>query len=129
MAPTEDTPDEGSSRGNNTELSLEQIINLANRIGLEYADRRREAERLELLRTSLRAQIMNRLEAESPERIPEARLKRLAEAHPEYLQLLENIAEKRADTEKLRVRYDSYRNLFEARRTQISYKKAELRNL
>jgi hypothetical protein len=29
----------------------------------------------------------------------------------------------------LRIRYDSYRNLFDARRTMISYRKAELRAL
>lgn len=129
MVPAEDNQDDGAPRGGNAELTLEQIINLANRIGLEFAEKRREAERLELLRTSLRAQIMNRIEAEASERIAEARLKRLAEAHPEYLQLLEDIAYRRAESEKLRVRYESYRNLFEARRTQISYRKAELRNL
>lgn len=124
-----DNPEEPQDRSGSPELSLEQIINLANRIGLEYADKRREAERLELLRTSLRARIMNRIESESPDRIPEARLKRLAEADAEYLRLLEEIAERRAEAEKLRVRYESYRNLFEARRTMLSYKKAELRTL
>lgn len=112
------------------EMPLEDIISMANRIGLEYVDRRREAERLELLRTSVRSQLMNRIEEESTEKsIPEARLKRLAEANPEYLELLERIAQTRAESEKLRIRYDSYRNLFEARRTLISYKKTELKTL
>lgn len=112
------------------EMPLEDIISMANRIGLEYVDRRREAERLELMRTSVRSQLMNRIEEESTERsIPEARLKRLAEAHPEYLDLLERIALTRAESEKLRIRYDSYRNLFEARRTLISYRKTELKTL
>ena len=115
------------------ELSLEEIIQLANRIGLEYVDKRREAERLELLRTSIRARLMNDIESaaegEGKKAIAEARLKRLAEAHPEYMELLDRIASSRAESEKLRIRYDSYRNLFEARRTMISYKKTELKTL
>lgn len=118
-----------SNSGSGRDLSLEEIIHLANKIGLEHVEKRKEAERLELLRTSIRATIMNRLESAASERIPEARLKRLAEADAEYLTLLENIASARAESEKLRVRYESYRNLFDARRTMISYKKTELRTL
>lgn len=113
------------------DLSLEEIIQLANKIGLEYVDKRRDAERLELLRTTVRSRIMNRIEndagTENP--IPEGRLKRLAEADPEYVQLLEQIAQTRAESEKLRIRYESYRNLFDAKRTMISYKKTELKTL
>ena len=111
------------------DLSLEEIIIRANRIGVDYVEKRREAERLELLRPSVRAQVMNRLEAAATERLSESRLRRLAEADGEYLDHLERIAEARAEAEKLRVRYDSYRNLFDARRTLISYRKAELRAL
>ncbi|NBW80359.1 hypothetical protein EBR21_01265 [bacterium] len=113
------------------ELSLEEIIQLANKIGLEYVDKRRDAERLELLRTTVRARIMNRIESEagSDVSIPEGRLKRLAEADSEYVQLLEQIAQTRAESEKLRIRYESYRNLFDAKRTMISYKKTELKTL
>ncbi|MFZ9520776.1 MAG: hypothetical protein ACO3A4_09885 [Silvanigrellaceae bacterium] len=113
------------------ELSLEEIIQLANKIGLEYVDKRRDAERLELLRTTVRARIMNRIESEAGDAssIPEGRLKRLAEADSEYVQLLEQIAQTRADSEKLRIRYESYRNLFDAKRTMISYKKTELKTL
>ncbi|MEY4064112.1 MAG: hypothetical protein RIR26_320 [Pseudomonadota bacterium] len=113
------------------ELTLEEIIQLANKIGLEYADKRRDAERLELLRTTVRSRIMNRIEAEAglEVSIPEGRLKRLAEADAEYVQLLEQIAQSRAEAEKLRIRYESYRNLFDAKRTMISYKKTELKTL
>ncbi len=109
-------------------MGLEEIIHVSNKIGLEYADKRKEAERLELLRTSVRSQIMNRIEAENA-KIPEARLKRLAEAHEEYIALLEKIAHTRAEAEKLKIRYDSYKSLFDARRTLISYKKVELKSL
>ena len=115
--------------GAGVDLSLEEIIIRANRIGVDYVEKRREAERLELLRPSVRAQVMNRLEAAATERLSESRLRRLAEADAEYLDHLERIAEARAEAEKLRVRYDSYRNLFDARRTLISYRKAELRAL
>ena len=71
---------------------------------------------------------MNRLE-QVYEKIPEARLKRLAEAEEEYTSLLENIAFTRAEAEKLRIRYESYKSLFDARRTMISFKKVELKNL
>jgi hypothetical protein len=111
------------------ELSLEDIIQLANKIGLEHADKRRDAEHLELLRTSVRAKIMNRMEEASEKSIPESKLKRLAEADGEYLELLEKIATARAESEKLRVRYESYRHLFDAKRTMISLKKVEMKHL
>ena len=110
------------------EMALEEIIFISNKIGLEYVDKRKDAERLELLRTSIRAKIMNRIELKS-EKIPEARLKRLAEADFEYTDLLEKIASTRAEAEKLRIRYESYKSLFDARRTMISYRKVELKNL
>lgn len=126
------SPTAGSSTAQSQrDLSLEEIIQLANKIGLEYADKRRDAERLELLRTTVRARIMNRIESESGSEasIPEGRLKRLAEADSEYVELLEQIALTRAESEKLRIRYESYRNLFDAKRTMISYKKTELKTL
>lgn len=110
-------------------MNLEEIIHMANKLGLEYVEKRKQAERLELIRTSIRSKIMNRLESEEGNKIPESKLKRLAEADAEYIDLLESIAEARAESEKLRIRYESYRNLFDARRTLISYKKTELRTL
>lgn len=114
--------------GSGKEFGLEEIIQLANKIGLEFVDKRRDAERLELLRTVVRARIMNRIESEN-EGITETRLKRFAEADPEYVKLLEDIANVRAEAEKLRIRYESYRNLFDARRTMISFKKVEMKTL
>lgn len=116
------------NRGLTSELNLEEIIHIANKLGLEYVEKRKEAERLELIRTSVRSKIMNRIENENG-KVAETRLKRLAEADNEYLSLLEDIAAARAESEKLRIRYESYRNLFDARRTLISYKKTELRTL
>ncbi len=110
------------------EMALEEIIQISNKIGLEYVEKRKDAERLELLRTSVRSKIMNRLESIG-DKIPEARLKRLAEADLEYTELLEKIAYARGEAEKLRIRYESYKSLFDARRTMISYKKVEMKNL
>ncbi len=110
------------------EMGLEEIIQLANKIGLEYVEKRKEAERLELLRTSVRAKIMNRIELTGDKR-PEARRKRLAEEDSKYIELLEKIVSVSAETEKLRIRYESYKSLFDARRTMISYKKIELKTL
>ncbi len=120
---------ESPSQGHGRDLNLEEIIVMANRLGIEFVEKRKEAERLELLRTSVRARIMNRIEANSQEKLSENKLRRLAEADDEYLDLLERIADSRGESEKLRVRYDSYRNLFDARRTLISYRKTELRSL
>ena len=72
---------------------------------------------------------MNRIEEKSDKNIAEAKLKRLAEADPEYLELLEHMASARAESEKLRVRYESYRSLFDAKRTMISLKKVEMKHL
>jgi hypothetical protein len=110
------------------EMGLEEIIQISNKIGLDYVEKRKEAERLELLRTSVRSKIMNHIELKNG-KTPEARLKRLAEADFEYIDLLEKIASTRAEAEKLRIRYESYKSLFDARRTMISYKKVELKSL
>lgn len=110
-------------------MELEEMVQLTNEAGLAFVDRRKEAERLELLRTSVRARVMNRIEADSTSKLSENKLKRLAEADDEYVVILEEIAQVRAEAEALRIRYESYRNLFEARRTLISYKKTELRTL
>jgi len=109
--------------------SLEDIIHMANQLGLEYVEKRREAERAELLRTSIRSQIMIRLEENKDEKFSEAKLKRLAEADVEYCAFLESIATLRSDAEKARIRYESYRDLFDARKTMLYYKQVELKTL
>lgn len=107
-------------------LSLEEIVQLANRIGLEYAIARREAEFLDLMRPTIRAQISLRLDDGN---LTEARLRRLTESDPAYIEFLTKLADARRDSEKLRIRYESYKNLFEARRSLLSYQKAEMKLL
>ena len=116
-----------SAAGNASErLGLEDIVHLANKVGLEYVGARKEAERLELMKNTVRARIAIRLDDGSQ---TEAKLKRLMETDPEYEEFLHKLVTARAEAEKLRVRYESYKNLFEARRSLLSYQKAEMKLL
>lgn len=105
-------------------LGLEEIVHVANKIGLEYVAAKKEAERLDGLKNTVRARIMIRLDNDE---MSEARLRRLMEVDPEYLEFLDKLVEARAESERLRVRYESYKNLFDARRSLLSYQKAEMR--
>jgi len=48
--------------------------------------------------------------------ITETKLRRLTETDNEYVTYLEKLAEARNQCERLRIRYESYKNLFDARR-------------
>lgn len=107
-------------------LGLEEIVHLANKIGLEYVAARKEAERLELLKNTVRARITIRIDDGTHS---EAKLRRLMETDPEYEDFLMKLVSARAESEKLRVRYESYKNLFDAKRSLLSYQKAEMKLL
>lgn len=107
-------------------LGLEEIVHIANKVGLEYVTAKKEAERLDLLKNTVRARIMIRIDDGS---MTETRLRRLTETDPEYVAHLEKLVEARAECDKLRIRYESYKNLFEARRSLLSYQKAEMKLL
>lgn len=107
-------------------LGLEEIVHLANKIGLEYVTARKEAERLELLKNTVRARVSIRLDDGT---LTEAKLRRLMEVDQEYVDFIEQMVATRAEAEKLRVRYESYKNLFDARRSLLSYQKAEMKLL
>lgn len=107
-------------------LGLEEIVHLANRVGLEYAAAKREAERLELLKPTVRAQVSIRLDDGE---ITEAKLRRLTETDSEYVEFVEKLAQAKGEADRLRIRYESYKNLFEARRSLLSYQKAEMKLL
>ena len=107
-------------------LGLEEIVHLANKIGLEYAAAKKCAERFELLKPSERARIMLQLDDGS---MSEAKLRRVTETHREYVEFIEQLVSARGDAERLRIRYESYKNLFEARRSLLSYQKAEMKLL
>jgi len=105
-------------------LSLEEIVHKANEVGLLFVEKKREMERMDILKSTIRARIMNRLDDGN---FSEAKLRRLSETEPTYIEHLEKIVNCRYETEKLKIRYDSYKNLFEAKRSELSYKKAEMR--
>lgn len=107
-----------------TKLSLEEIVHVTNTIGLEYVDAKKEAERHELLKPTVKAKIMVALD---DGQMTETKLKRLAESDEDYIAYLEKLSELKQKSERLRVRYESYKNLFEAKRSLLSYQKAEMK--
>lgn len=107
-------------------LGLEEIVHLANRVGLEYVTARKEAELLDMMKNTVRARISMRLDDGT---LSEVKLRRLMEIEPEYEEFLVKLVSARAESEKLRIRYESYKNLFDARRSLLSYQKAEMKIL
>lgn len=105
-------------------LNLEEIVFLANKIGLEYADAKRDMDYLELMKATIKARISIRLDNDN---LSETKLRRLTETDAEYVKFLEDLSEAKSRCEKLRIRYDSYKNLFEAKRSMLSYMKAEMK--
>ena len=110
----------------NDRLGLEEIVRLANKIGLEYVEAKKKAEHYELMKSPTRAKITLKYD---DGQYNETKLKRLTETDPEYLVFLEELVEARRESECLRVRYESYKNLFEARRSLLSYQKEEMKLL
>jgi hypothetical protein len=107
-------------------MGLEEIVRMANKIGLEYADAKKLLDRLELMKPTVRARISLRIDSE---KMSETQLRRLTETDSEYVEYLEQMIEARHACDKLRIRYDSYKNLFDAKRSMLSYQKAELKLL
>ena len=117
------------SKDKEANLSLEEIVRLTNIIGLKYAEAKKEFDRLDLFKTVIKARISMRIEETTREKLTEVKLKRLTETDPEYVSYLEKLLEAKNSTENLKIRYDSYKNLFEAKRSLMSYQKAELKLL
>jgi hypothetical protein len=118
------SPGKNNASSETEKLGLEEIVHLTNRIGMEYASAKKEADRLEMLRATVRARIMLRLD---DGQMSEAKLRRLTETADDYVDFIEKLSTARGESEKLRIRYESYKNLFEARRSLLSYQKAEMK--
>ena len=99
---------------------------MANKVGMEYAKSKKVAEHLELLKPTYKSRAMLRHDDGN---VSEAKLKRLGETDEEYVKFLAELAGAKSDCESLRIRYESYKNLFEARRSMMSYQKAEMKIL
>ena len=69
-------------------LGLEDIVHVANKIGLEFVQAKREAERLELLKPTVRARVTLRLD---DGKLSETKLRRLTETDQEYIDFLEKL--------------------------------------
>ena len=105
-------------------MGLDEIVRLTNTVGIEYAEAKAELERLELMRPVKKAEIAIRLDDGT---FSETKLKRLTESDPSYTEFINVLCKAKAEAEKLRVRYDSYKSLFEAKRSMMSYHKAEMK--
>lgn len=107
------------------DLGLEEIVHIANKVGMAYVEAKKKAEHLSLMKASVKAKIALRIDGEQT--MTEARLARLTESDEEYIRFLEDLSEAKKSADELKIRYDSYRNLFEARRSILSYQKAEMK--
>jgi len=117
---------EGGTTSNSDKLGLEEIVHLTNKIGLEYAEAKKQLDKMELLKPTIRARITIRLDTGG---LNETKLKRLTEVDEEYVAYMEELVETRSRCDKLKIRYESYKNLFDARRSLLSYQKAEMKLL
>ncbi len=119
-----DMEKEPNNRSFAQNIGLDEIVRLTNTIGIEYAEAKAELEKLELMRPVKKAEIAIRLDDGS---LSEVKLKRLTESDPTYTEFINILCDAKAKAEKLRVRYDSYKSLFEAKRSMMSYHKAEMK--
>ena len=99
-------------------LTLEDIVHITNRVGMEYMHAKKEADRLELMKPTIRARMMIK---HDDGKMSEMKIKRIAETDEDYVDFLEQLIEKKAESEQLKMRYDSYKNLFDARCSMLSY--------
>ena len=105
-------------------LGLEEIVHISNKVGLAYVTAKKKAEHLELLKPTTRARVALRLDNGE---LSEAKLKRLTEADPEYVEFLEKLSQAKIESDQLKIRYESYKNLFDARRSLLSYQREEMK--
>lgn len=124
LAENKPKPTQAPTKGAIDRLGLEEIVQISHKVGLEYVHLKQEAERLELLRPVIRAKIALRLDTGD---ISEAKLKRMTDSDQEYIDFLERYSKIKSESEKARLRYESYKNLFEARRSLLSFQKAEMK--
>ena len=101
-------------------------MHIANKVGMELVEAKKACDRCELMKPIVRARIMQRLDDGE---ISETKLRRLMESDEEYIAYIDKLIDARSWLEKVRIRYESYKNLFEARRSMLSYRKAEMRLL
>ena len=119
----QEQPKETLQTSKTNKLTLEDIVTLANKIGLEYAKSKKTAEYYELMKPSKRAEFMEKYD---DGKRTETKIRRLAEIDSDYVSFLNELSKAKFECEQLKIRYESYKNLFEARRSMLSYQKAEM---
>ena len=126
MKDIEQKPDHKPSKSeqNMAGLGLEEIVHITNKVGLDYVEAKKISDHLTLLKSSTKAKIMLRLD---DGQLSEVKLQRLADVDPQYLDFLEQLTDAKKESDRLKVRYESYKNLFEAKRSVLSYQKAEMK--
>jgi len=107
-------------------LDLGEIVKLSHKIGLEFVEAKAALDEKELLKPCFKAQVAIKYDVDGNS---ETKIRRLTEADDDYIAYLKTLSSLKLDSEKLRVRYESYKNLFEARRSLMSYQKAEMQIL
>ena len=120
----ETNPSKSTTDQNMASLGLEEIVHITNKVGLDYVEAKKKADHLTLLKSSTKAKVILRLD---DGKLSEVKLTRLAEVDPEYLAFIEELTEAKKESDRLKVRYESYKNLFEAKRSILSYQKAEMK--
>jgi len=109
-------------------FDLEDIVVLTNKIGMQYVSAKKKAEYLDLLKPTKKARIMLKLDEAYP-KLTENKKRRMMEADENYIIYLQELSEAKSECDRLRIRYESYKNLFEAKRSKLSFKKAEMKLL
>lgn len=115
-----------NQNGSLGELGLEEIVHITNKIGLEFVEAKKKAEYYGLIKPTVKAKIMTKMD---DGKLSEAKLLRMAETSDEYMEFLAKLSEAKIESDRLKIRYESYKNLFEAKRSMLSYKKAQMKLL
>ena len=105
------------------------VIEKAVKYGDSWAEAKQISWRLEELKKSVLAEIMNRLgdeAAKRSEKITEAKLERMAMASKEYIDHVTAMTQARSEEIKMHVRYTACLNSFEARRSVASLEKKKI---
>lgn len=106
---------------------LADRIEAAGKLWVEY---KQVAARMEELKKTLKAQLSNRIEADyeaKKEKAPsEAKLDRLARGSDEYIAHVELMIENQQVAHIQFIEYEALKNLYEAKRSDMSFEKAKM---
>ena len=108
---------------------LEDKARHAEKLGHEWAERNQISRRYDEGRKAFFAGIKNKVaqeKAQLNQKIVEAQIERIALAHPDYKDYIDQWVDAEKEAIKAKVSYESAKNLFEARRSYASLEKARM---